>query len=164
MKILFDHPSPFALAHGGLQIQTEQTKRALQGIGLEVEPLGWWDASQSGDVIHYFGRPSPSYVQHAHEKGIKVVMCDLLTGMASRTPFELGLQKAAIRIARKLVPREYLNRLAWDSYKLVDAVIANTKWDAELTQTMFDASPDRVHVVPNGVEDIFFVNSANAEE
>ena len=55
MKILIDHPFPFFLAHGGQQIQIEETKRALESIGVGVDWLRWWDQSQSADIIHYFG-------------------------------------------------------------------------------------------------------------
>jgi hypothetical protein len=41
MKILFDHPNPFLLAHGGFQIQIEQTQKALEGIGI------WKDVATS---------------------------------------------------------------------------------------------------------------------
>ena len=33
MKVLFDHPNPFMLAHGGFQNQIEQTKKAPERIG-----------------------------------------------------------------------------------------------------------------------------------
>jgi len=48
MKILIDHQLPFLLAHGGLQIQIEQTKSAMEEAGLEVEYLRWWDDTQHG--------------------------------------------------------------------------------------------------------------------
>ena len=44
MKVLIDHQLPFLLAHGGLQIQIEQTKAALEKIGIEVEYLRFWDS------------------------------------------------------------------------------------------------------------------------
>src|SRR5688572_4261871 len=96
MKVLFDHSSPFLLAHGGFQIQIEQTKAALDAIGVGVEYLRWWDATQTGDLIHFFGRPTAGYVEHAHGKGIKVVVSDLLTGLGSRNVLQRWLQKAAI--------------------------------------------------------------------
>ncbi len=83
MKVLFDHQNPFLLMHGGLQIQIEQTKAALDAIGVEVEFLRWWDSGQRGDVIQFYGRPSASYINFAHQKGIKVVMLQLLTGLGS---------------------------------------------------------------------------------
>ena len=44
MKILIDHNCPFFLAHGGFQIQMEQTKAALQARGLEAEYVRSWNA------------------------------------------------------------------------------------------------------------------------
>ena len=46
MKVLFDHPNPFLLAHGGFQTQIVQTKVALERIGVEVDWLRWWDDEQ----------------------------------------------------------------------------------------------------------------------
>ena len=41
MKIAFDCRVPFALAHGGVQIQVEQTQAVLGRKGLDVDPLRW---------------------------------------------------------------------------------------------------------------------------
>ena len=46
MKILIHCNQPFVLAHGGLQSQIEQTKGALERIGVDVEFLRWWDEQQ----------------------------------------------------------------------------------------------------------------------
>ena len=128
MKILFDHPSPFLLAHGGFQTQIEQTKKALEEIGVEVECLRWWDADQKGDVIHYFGRPLAGYINFAHQKGIKVVMSELLTGPGSRPAHTRRVQKLFMVAAKRLLPRDFTAKLAWDSYRLVEAAIALTSW------------------------------------
>jgi len=89
MKVLFDHSFPFFLAHGGFQTQIEQSKAALEAVGVEVEFLRWWDDAQRGDIIHYFGRPVGAYVDLARKKGIKFVLAELLTGLGSRrTPAE----------------------------------------------------------------------------
>ena len=52
-------------------------------------------------------------------------------------------------------------RLAWDAYRLADACVANTAWEAHLMNYLFGAPRERVHVVPNGVEAVF-LNSAPA--
>jgi glycosyltransferase involved in cell wall biosynthesis len=158
MKILFDHSFPFFAAHGGLQIQIEQTKHALEQLGIEVEFLRWWDEKQSGDIVHYFGRPSFEYVFHIQKKGLKVVMNELLTQAGSRSAAQLRLQKGMIRAAQRLVPGALMERMAWRSYRQVDAVVALTELEAHLMQELFQAPPKRVHVVPNGVE-LAFLNS-----
>ncbi len=92
MKILFYHSLPFALAHGGMQTHIEQTQAALQSIGLEVEPVRWWDNSQKGDLIHYFGIAPLDHIHFAQAKGIPVVITTLLAVTCNRSDFRLRLQ------------------------------------------------------------------------
>jgi len=158
VKVLFDHPNPFLLAHGGFQTQIEQTKKALEASGVEVEWLRWWDDQQKGDLIHYFGRAHPDYIRQAQAKGMKVVMSELLTGLGSRSAMARKLQKLFMIVAGGLLPKEFTARLCWDAYQLADASIALTSWEKKLMIDMFSAKPDRVHVVPNGVEEMFFRN------
>jgi glycosyltransferase involved in cell wall biosynthesis len=159
VKVLFDHPNPFLLAHGGFQTQIEQTKKALEAVGVEVDWLRWWDDKQKGDLIHYFGRAHPGYIRQAQGKGIKVVMSELLTGLGSRKTGARMAQKIIMNLARGFLPKEFTARLSWDAYTIADGYIANTAWEKRLMVEMFSADPDRVHVVPNGVEDVFFRDS-----
>ena len=161
MKVIIDHPQPFLLSHGGFQVQIEQTQAALREVGINAEYLRWWDDRQKADIIHYFGRPSIPYVTLAQSKGTRIVMAELLTGLGSRSPRVLPFQKAAITVARTALPRIATGRFAWDVYKKVEASIALTSWEAHLMSYIFGAPKERVHVVGNGVEDVF-LNSAPA--
>ena len=161
MKILIDHQLPFLLAHGGLQIQIERTKQALEAIGLEVEYLRWWDDSQRGDIIHFFGRANPSHIDFAHAKGMKYVMSELFTGQGSRTPAQLRLQGALEKILRKVVPATFLASFRWDAYQKADALLVGTPWEAEVARLLFAPPPEKIHIVPNGVEDVFFLDSSS---
>jgi len=156
VKVLFDHPNPFLLAHGGFQTQIEQTKKALGVVGVEVEWLRWWDDQQKGDLIHYFGRAHPAYIRQAQAKGMKVVMSELLTGLGSRRAMARKLQKLFMIVASRVLPKEFTARLCWDAYQLADASIALTSWEKKLMVEIFSAKPEKVHVVPNGVEEVFF--------
>jgi glycosyltransferase involved in cell wall biosynthesis len=156
MKILINCSVPFALTHGGQQVQIEQTQAALQSIGLEVEPVRWWDDKQTGDIIHYFGRIPASQIEMAHQKGIKVVMAELLTAPGSRSPFQLWLQRTLNRVLENVAPEHFIAAFNWKSYRLADASIALTSWEARLMTYLFDAPREHVHVVPNGVEEVFF--------
>jgi glycosyltransferase involved in cell wall biosynthesis len=157
MRILFDHHLPFLLAHGGLQVQIEQTKQALEAVGIEVDYLRWWDDSQSGDVIHFFGRANPSHIDFAHTKGIKYVMSELLTGQGSRTRKQLQVQSVVEKAIRTLVPATFLANFRWDAYRKADACVFLTEWEAEVARMLFAPPAHRVHVVPNGVEPEFFL-------
>ena len=136
VKILFDHSLPFCLAHGGFQTQIEQTRAALLQAGVEVEWLRWWDERQRGDVIHYFGRPSSSYIRFAQAKGMRVVLAELLTGLGSRGPFARTLQRATIAVARRTLPAMFTDRMSWESFRAADACVALTGWEARLMREM----------------------------
>ena len=134
----------------------ERTWQALKDLGLEVEPLRWWDDSQKGDLIHFYGRVPTEYVRQAHKKGIRVVMGELLSGTGARSPWALAAQRAVIELFRRGLPQSFQVRFAWDSYEEADAIIASTPLEARSAQRLFHAPANRVHVVTNGVEDIFF--------
>src|SRR6267142_576254 len=155
MRVLFNCHVPFMLAHGGAQTQIEQTKSALEKIGIEVEFLRWWDENQTGEVIQHFGRLPAYIIQAAHEKRIKVVMSELLTDAGYRSPLRLRVERLVRRIGRQVFPRNILSTLSWESYQLADACVALTPWEAKLMQQLFDAPREKIHVVPNGVENVF---------
>ncbi|HXD00375.1 MAG TPA: glycosyltransferase family 4 protein [Verrucomicrobiae bacterium] len=155
MKILLNCNVPFLLAHGGAQIQIEQTRTALEKIGVEVDYLRWWDDSQKADVIHHFGRFSAPLIRLAQDKGIKVVMAELLTEQGSRPRSRIRAQRWVTRLLKLALPGMTASAFDWESYRLADACVALTAHEAWLMTYQFDAPPEKVHVVPNGVEDVF---------
>ncbi len=160
MKILIDHPQPFRLAHGGFQVQIEQTKSALEKIGEQVEFLRWWDAAQTGDLIHFFGLPDGRWPNLLRQKKIKLVISPLLGGLGARAPWKRALQKTLIHAAHTALPEAALARLGWNIWTSADACLALTSWEAKLMNTVFQAPRARIHVIPNGVDEIFFETPA----
>ena len=156
MKILLNYRMPFSLAHGGLVIQIQQTMAALQQLGVDVEPVRWWDENQTGDLIHYFGRMPVDQIHLAQQKRIKVVMAELLTEQGSRSIRQLRIQKLFSRTLARVAPRNFTAAFQWDSYHHADACVALTAWEKHLMEYMFGADPARTFVVPNGVETVFF--------
>lgn len=155
MKVLFNHILPFSLAHGGAQIQIEQTRAALERAGVEVEYLRWWDATQTGDILHFFGPPSAAHAELVHQKGMKLVVTELLGGLGVRPAWKRALQKIIIGAAFQTLPVGVLTRVGWRAWQQADACIAITDWEAKLMCDVFRVPGDRVHVVPNGVGDFF---------
>jgi len=155
MKVLLENHTPFMLAHGGAQIQIEQTKAALEKLGVTVEPLRWWDETQTGDVLHHFAG-IPIHIQRlAHQKGMKVVMSAFMSGLGSRPAWKRLMQQMVLRAVRPVAPRRLRDLFGWDSYRLLDAIIALTPYEASLLTRIHNAPPSRVHIIPNGVEDVF---------
>src|SRR5712691_965982 len=155
MKILIHCPVPFALAHGGAQIQIQRTHDALREAGVEADYLRWYDETQTGDILHFFGRAPVHILKLAQQKRMKVVMLDLLTAQGSRPKFALKLQGLVMRLLQYSAPRIASNVFGWSAYQLADACVANTPYEKELMRQLFGAPEARVHVVPNGVEAVF---------
>ena len=154
MKVALDCHVPFFLAHGGMQIQIEQTLQALQGIGIEATPLRWWEESFSPQVVHFFGKPSLSYAGWVRQKKIRLVVADLLTAQGSRNflqrfPFQV------LCFLDRFCGGKIRQRLGWAVYDAADCCVCLTPWEASLVRSMYGAQRARVEVVPNGVEEVF---------
>ena len=155
MKALLDCHMPFQLANGGAQIQIEQTWAALEKVGVQVEPLRWWDDQQNANILHHFGRLSPQLINLAHEKGMRVVLFELLTEHGSRSGLRHAFHKSMVHMLPRILPRSFTSSFGWDAYRLADACLALTPLEANLMIDVFGAPAERVHVIPNGVEEAF---------
>ena len=162
MKIILDCHVPAMLAHGGAQIQIEQTQRALQSIGVEAEYLRWWDVQQAGDLIHFFGRMPADQIRFAQKKGLKVVMAELLTASGSQNAAQRFIRRAFRWTAENVAPPGLATAFQWESYRLADACVALTPWEKHLMASKFGAALEKIIVVPNGVEEVFFQSPATA--
>lgn len=156
MKILVNCTLPFMLAHGGQAIQIQRTIAALCESGVEAEPLRWWDENQTGDLIHYFGRMPVDQIRFAHQKKLKVVMAELLTSQGSQNFVQRSSRRIFRWAAENLAPPTFAAAFGWEPYRIADGYIALTPWEKYLMQYKFGADPEKIHVVPNGVEDVFF--------
>ena len=156
MKVIFNCHVPFMLTHGGMQVQIEQTISSLEKIGVSVEPLRWWDDAQTGDILHHFNRIPINLVVHAQQKGMKVVVTELLTEMGSRSAARLRLQRMVTRALQYTLPASALAPFNLQSYRRVDACLLNTPSEGHLMRYLYGVSGKRIHIVPNGVEDAFF--------
>lgn len=152
MKVLFSCGVPFFLAHGGSQTLTEALMRELQHLGVEVEPARWWDNTQTADILHFIGRPATLNVRLAHDKGLKVVMTDLLDQTASRRGARLLLQRSFTRLSRRVIPR-FTGQLNWEVYQELDGMVYAVPHEWEVAKYLFDATPERGRVIPHGLEE-----------
>ena len=156
MKVLLDHSCPFFLAHGGVQVQIEQTKAALEQVGVEVEYLRWWDDAQTGDVIHCIGRPDGTFVDLAQQKGIKVVAAELMGGLSIRPRIAHAIHRMAVRFVTRYLPQLISAKMGWSAFGKVDAFVSLTTWEARLLGYVFGVPTEKIQVIPNGVEQVFF--------
>lgn len=150
MRVIFSHFIPFFLAHGGSQTLIEELMAGLRRRGVDVEPERWWDQNQTGDILHFIARPRSAQIKLAKQKGFKTVMTDLMDQTASRPKSRLFLQRLVIKAGSRLAPG-LLDRLAWDAYRELDAMVfaVSAEWDA--ARYLFDATPGRGHIIPWGM-------------
>ena len=162
MKILFDHHCPFGLAHGGIQIQIEQTRAALHQLGVQVEPLRWWDDQQAGDIIHYFGAAPTSYQRLAAQKNIPLVQSLVFSETCNRPPGRLRLQALATRFLMALpVGRSVISQLNWSAFHNAQLAIVGLEAEACILRQVYSVPPERIRRVPLGCDTVF-MNAAPA--
>lgn len=156
MKILFDHPDPFLLAHGGVQRQIESSKTALEALGVEVEFVRWWDERQTGDLIHFFGKASPTYLRLAKTKGLPVIMTSFFSAPCNRPKPRLWLQarvsRALMRMARESAVQDLLG---WRRYHDCTHNIVGLQAERFVLEYVYGVPSDRIAVVPLGVHEAF---------
>lgn len=160
MRVALDCHVPFALAHGGAQIQIQQTMEALRRAGVEVRPMSWWDDSFQPEIIHFFGKPPLSYVNLVKQKKIRLIIADLLTSQGSRTAWQ-RLPFVTICAVDKIFRGRIRQKLGWTVYDLADFCVCLTPWEASLIRKMYGARHARIEIVPNGVEKTFMEGKDN---
>ena len=156
MKILLEHGMPFQLAHGGYQIQIEQTKRGLEQAGLEVEWLRWWDDSQTGDIIQAFSPITAAVPYHAREKRIPVVLMTLLSGLCDLPPLRLHLKALQDLIFKRLPGiRGSFGTLPQQIFHLCTHNLVNIHAEARVMEQIYHVPSDRITVIPGGLSKNF---------
>lgn len=83
------------------------------------------------------------------------MLSDLLTEQGSRSALRLRIQKQLSRFAGRILPYSMIQSFNWESYRLADACFVLTPWEAHLISYLFAAPAEKVHIVPNGVEELF---------
>ena len=152
MRILFDHASPFLLAHGGFQIQIEQTKAALEKSGVAVEWLRWWDDRQRGDLIHYFGTAGNSYLEQARSVKVPVVMTTLFTETCNRSDARLAQQAALVRMLLAVPFGEGVKQqLTWGAYGNCNHNIVGLEAERRVLEMVYRVPAEKISVVPLGL-------------
>jgi glycosyltransferase involved in cell wall biosynthesis len=155
MRLLIDHSSPFLLAHGGVQVQIEQTKLALARAGIDVECVRWWDERQSGDVIHYFGPVPQNYLSLARQKRIPVVLTAYFSSTCNRSNPRLRMQGMIVRGLLGLPGWDSVKtQLQWYSFREARQIIVGLQAERRVLEIVYGVPASRIDVVPLGLDDV----------
>jgi glycosyltransferase involved in cell wall biosynthesis len=154
MKVLFNCHVPFMLAHGGAQVQIEQTKAALEQIGVETDYLEWWNDRQTGDILHHFGALPEETIRQAHDKGWKAVNTILLSENCNRPRRALLWRRVLIRTAMA-APLPQLLRPRFHAFRMCDRVLVALEAEKQILVRSYGVKKRSVRLVPLGLNEPF---------
>lgn len=154
MRVCIVPEYPMNLMTGGLQVQAEETCKALQKLGDEVTAtlFNWSDVKQPADIYHFIGFPPYLYrlMELVKSAGRPYVITMLFGGV--RSSFNLRLASM-----RRWMKSEILRlRSRQDAILNASALITITKSEARALQIVHGIKPDKIYIVPNGVDESFF--------
>lgn len=160
MRAAFVAPLPFSIAFGGLEIQVLRTAEALRARGVQVDLLDPWKQAFDADLLHCFGSEYQlgEVVARARDRGVPVVVSSVFL------PRQAGALYRAWRHVDRFVPVKTSFRLRREVLAAADAVIALTGAEAATLTGLFGTPREKIHVIPNGVDDRFFSASPAAFE
>lgn len=165
MKILYYIGYPLAWAKGGHAVMVNETIKEIGALGVETAWLHHEDTEPpEADILHYFARPpSDLHWQLARQQGMKIIVDEFHQTGLLRPQWMWYLRGAVARIFPHLVGRGIYSTMGIDVYHHLDATIAVTPAEADYIRIVMGTPADRIHLVPGGVDDLFFDTSITPE-
>jgi len=156
MRVLFNCHTPFNLAHGGMQVQIEQSKKALEQIGIETEFLRWWDEKQTGDILHHFGPLPDNLTQFARAKDYKVIVTILLTEQCNRSSQGLLIRQLGVASLLSLpLPPRMKAKFPWQAARNYDHLTVGLEAERNVLERVYRVARENISIVPLGLTDAF---------
>ena len=160
-SVLFHAPAHVFQSPGGGENQLVQTGRRLEALGVPVRPFNpWADSIDGARLVHLFGmsREGLELAKVARARAVPVVLSPIcwyepraIAALAgSRLHAARDLAKWA---AQRVAPR--WPRWRRELLELGDALLPNSRAEADQLMRLFAVDPTKVRVVPNGVEPRF---------
>jgi glycosyltransferase involved in cell wall biosynthesis len=173
MKILFaTHQTGFQQHSGGGEIQLSKTQTALEAQDVTVDRFDPFETQiHEYDLLHVFSSHPDLFtlVEYADQVGVPTVVSPIyydnvheilqsplwFAKNTRKYPYSLKsvLSKSAERVApEKLV--SFLDRKK-RLYDATEVLFPNSHAEGDLLARRFDTPPEKIHVVPNGVDEQF---------
>ncbi len=158
MRIMFGTFSAATILGGGIRVQIQSLARELRNRGVEVELFDPWkqyDLRQF-DLFHLFGAHVGTYHLGRAVKslGMRLVVSPVFF---SRHPARRVA--ALVAVARRLRKKGGFwteHMFCKELCDMADLVMPNTRAEANLIIQAFGVKPERITVLPNGVDERFY--------
>ncbi len=165
MKVIYHVGYPLAWAKGGHAVMIHETLRELRSQGIETAWLHHEDPDPpAADIIHYFSRPpSDLHWQLARQRGTRIVVDEFHQSGLLRPRWMWHVRGAMARVFPRVIGRGLYATMGLDVYRHLDAAIAVTPAEADYINIVMGTPTERIHLVPGGVDDVFFDRSITPE-
>ena len=160
-SVLMHAPGSAFQSPGGGECQLLQTAKYLDAQGVAIRPfLPWTDRLTDARLLHVFGmsREGLELAKVARSLGVPIALSpicwyDLRSIRALAGSWRQRWTDTGKWALRRLAPR--LGCWRRELLRLADVVLPNSRAEAEQLIGLFDAEPEKIAVVPNGVESRF---------
>lgn len=164
MKVLFIYPPVAAITRGGLWTQVEKSVEALRLLGVEtfVMSADSGRLSLAYDLCHVVGANMATYhfARELHRRGVPFVVSPVF--FSRHSPSFLRFAVTAQNILRRFVLGVWTDYgFIADMAQWARAVLPNTRAEADLLQKGLNVPLEKMHIVPNGVDERFALAQAD---
>ncbi len=138
---------PHCFAFGGFELQMIGAMEAARQTGLDINPLDAWSRSDDFDIVHFWGFEVAHFhvAQWAQAARKKLVMSALL----AHPSLWRYVHKLSVQLASS-------SRLKFQMLPWMSALTVVNAQQAQYAVKILGIAADRVHVIPNIVNAIFF--------
>ncbi|MEO0073423.1 MAG: glycosyltransferase family 4 protein [candidate division WOR-3 bacterium] len=163
MRIIFASYPSVTILGGGVEVQMRSLAKELQKLGIEVDFFDPWRRYDftSKPLIHLFAAHVGTYHlgRAFHNLGARLVVSPVF--YSRHSPAYTALAVRLSLLLRRLGPVWTDYTFCHDLCHMAVRVVPNTRAEADLITRSFGVEPERVAVVPNGVDESFL--DANPE-
>ncbi|WP_272999988.1 glycosyltransferase family 4 protein [Hydrogenibacillus schlegelii] len=141
---------------GGGETQIAKSKEALEMRGVQVELFDIWSRRKDYDLFHVFGSTYEvsSFVTTLRKLGLPVVVSAIAYSIKPSWQWDL------VKRLDHLIPIPTTYRLRREIYRQANVVIAASPSEAKHLEEAFGVEPEKIRIVPHGVEAERFANTS----
>ncbi|MCK4358632.1 MAG: glycosyltransferase, partial [Candidatus Cloacimonetes bacterium] len=159
MKIILASYQSIMLIRGGPSYELVEIKKELNKLGVDAQYFNPWDVNLdvlNADLVHLFAANVATYSLASIFKhyGIKFVVNPIF--FSKHTPIVLNIYQSLEKPFHKLFKRTYSDySVSREICKWSEVVLPNTGAEAYLLSKGLGINPNKIMVIPNGVEKRF---------
>ncbi|QDC41245.1 glycosyltransferase family 4 protein [Candidatus Methylopumilus universalis] len=146
---------PHCFAFGGFELQMINAMAAVRDIGIDASPLDPWSQTNNFNITHFWGFEISHFqtAKWAYLSDKKLIMTMLLSNYSH------------VNYLRNFFSRlTGSSRLKFQMLNWLSAIAVVNSQQKKYAHLILNIPQDKIHIIPNIVEDIFFDPPSNAHD